>query len=267
MVKDMRKWIRGILLVICLGVMCYSGYQLYTIYSAYSQAEKVYADTSDKYVRPAAGKTESTDPSAPTQPLRLAPIQVDFDALLQENKDVKGWIYVPDTNLNYPIVQAEDNDYYLRRMLDGNYNHSGSIFMDYRNNEKFTDYNSIIYGHNMNNDSMFAMLSKYQKQEFYEEHPVMYLLTPDADYQLDIIASVQVGADSDLYTFPQTREEFDDYLNRLMKKSVLSLDVDLEAVERTVMLSTCSYEYQDARYVVVASMTKLDRLPQTAPAE
>lgn len=251
--------------MICFSMVFYSGYQIYTIYSGYAQADKTYAEASEKYVK----KTNREGPSAhtsfvtePTEPLNLAPIQVDFDALLQENEDVVGWIYSPDSTMNYPIVQAEDNDYYLRRMLDGSYNYSGSIFMDYRCDEDFQDFNSIIYGHNMNNDGMFASLADYQDPEFCKTHPVMYLLTPDADYQIDVIASIQTGADSNLYCFPDNRKEFEKYLRSAIRESLICVEVDPESVERTVMLSTCSYEFQDARYIVIGSLKQLDRLPE-----
>ncbi len=263
----MKKFLRSVLLVICLGVMCYSGYQIYSIYSAYSQAEKVYAATTDKFVKQSDTKKPAPDATEPSVPKETAPIEVDFDALLQENEDVVGWIYCPDTTLNYPIVQAQDNDYYLRRMLDGNYNHSGSIFMDYRSDGEFKDHNSIIYGHNMNNDSMFAVLAEYQSEEFYKEHPVMYLLTPDADYRVDVIGVLQTDADSDIYRFPYSEDAYRKFLEDVQDRSVYPIETDLSTVEHSVLLSTCSYEYQDARYLVVGSLKQLDRVTDTPKAQ
>lgn len=256
----MKRVIRILLIVVCLCVMGYSGYQLYTIYSGYAQAENLYTDTAQQYVKPAP--TRPYGENAETKPEEkgdYAPIQVDFDALLQQNGDIVGWLYCPDTTLNYPVVQAGDNDYYLRRMLDGNYNHSGSIFMDYRCDSGFADFNSIIYGHNMNDDSMFAVLAEYQDPQFCREHPSIYLLTPEADYRLNVMASVQTDANSDLYAFPVTREAFDEFLLELMDESILDVELDLAGVERTVLLSTCSYEFTDARYLVVGAVEKLDR--------
>ncbi len=303
----MKRVIRILLIVVCLCVMGYSGYQLYTIYSGYAQAENLYTDTAQQYVKPAPTRpAQEHDETKPEEQGDYAPIQVDFDALLQQNGDIVGWLYCPDTTLNYPVVQAEDNDYYLRRMLDGNYNHSGSIFMDYRcdsgfadfnsiiyghnmNDDRedndyylrrmldgnynhsgsifmdyrcdsgFADFNSIIYGHNMNDDSMFAVLAEYQDPQFCREHPSIYLLTPEADYRLNVMASVQTDANSDLYAFPSTREDFDEFLQELMDESILDVELDLAGVERTVLLSTCSYEFTDARYLVVGSVEKLDR--------
>ena len=115
-----------------------------------------------------------------------APIKVDFDLLRAQNEDVIAWIYCPDTPINYPIVQSSNNEHYLRRLLDGSYNISGTLFMDFRNSADFSDWNSIIYGHNIKNDSMFGTLPLYEEQSYFDEHPVMYLLTPEKDYKINI---------------------------------------------------------------------------------
>ena len=90
-------------------------------------------------------------------------------------KEIIGWIYSDGTPINYPIVQTTNNEYYLRRLIDGTYNQAGSIFMDYKNSSDFSDYNTIIYGHNMKNDSMFGTLTSYESQDYYNEHKEMYL--------------------------------------------------------------------------------------------
>ncbi len=259
----MKKFLRTVLLILCICVMCYSGFQLYKIYSGYAQANKTYASASEKFVKPNTQDHAKPDRETnPTEPKNVAPIQVDFDALLQENEDVVGWIYCPDTALNFPIIQGSDNDYYLRRMWNGEYNYSGCIFMDYRCDEKFADYNSIIYGHNMNNDGMFALLEDYLDQEYFEKHPVIYLLTPEADYKIDVMAAVLTDANSDLYDFPISRNGFDEFMEKVMAQSELSVQTDLQSVEHTVTLSTCAYEFQDARYLVVGSLKPLDRVKQ-----
>lgn len=101
-----------------------------------------------------------------------APIKVDFERLQEENKDIIAWLYCPDTEINYPVVQSKDNEYYLRRLLDGTWNIAGTLFMDYRNAADCSDLHTIIYGHNMKNNTMFGSLPKYSKQEYYEEHSV-----------------------------------------------------------------------------------------------
>ncbi|MBQ0038243.1 MAG: class B sortase [Clostridiales bacterium] len=113
---------------------------------------------------------------------------VDFNALREINPDIVGWIYIEDTNINYPIAQGPDNSYYLSRMYNKQWDGCGCIFMDYLNSPDFSDSNSVIYGHHMKNGSMFHDLDGYKGQEFYETHKTAYLLTPDKNYQIILFA-------------------------------------------------------------------------------
>ena len=89
------------------------------------------------------------------------------------------------------MTQAEDNDYYLRHLYDGTYNKAGCLFADYENKKDFSDRNTIIYGHNMRDGSMFASLNEYKEQSYYDSHPQMYLVTPDGGYLCDIFAAFE----------------------------------------------------------------------------
>ena len=115
----------------------------------------------------------------------MAPIEVDFEALRKVNPDVIGWIYCPDTVINYPVMHGETNDTYLHHSYDGTYNASGSIFEDARNGRGFVDPVSILYGHHMASGAMFATLDLWQAVDYFYEHPVMWLLTPTRDYKAD----------------------------------------------------------------------------------
>lgn len=253
--------------LICIAVLCVSCYQIFKSVRQYHLAQKSYADVSDKFVisntqekKPEKNPDKAPDPSAPTElPLDLAPIQVDFKALQQENPDVVGWIYCPDTPVNYPVMRAEDNEAYLHTLLDGTYNPSGSIFMDYRCDGTFLDFNTILYGHHMKDGSMFAMLKEYTDEAYYKAHPEMYLLTPNGDYRVRIIAAELTSADSSLYSFAPTREAFDAFLEKAMENSNLNVSVDTKKIAKTVLLSTCSYEFNDARYVVIGALESLDQ--------
>ena len=103
---------------------------------------------------------------------------VDFDALRETGPDIIGWLTLPDTAINYPVTQADDNEYYLHHLYDGTYNKTGCLFADYENQEDFSDRNTIIYGHNMRDGSMFATLNEYDEQSYFDGHPKMYLVTP-----------------------------------------------------------------------------------------
>lgn len=190
-----------------------------------------------------------------------APITVDFAALCAENSDVVGWLYCEDTPINYPVVQAGDNERYLRRLIDGSRNAAGSLFVDWRNSGDFSDANTVIYGHNMRNDSMFGTLPRYAEPGYYKQHPVIFLLTPAADYRLDILGGF-TAADAELYNVPMADYAVADFAAETVRKSDFAADADFDALfdegDRLLTLSTCSYEYDGARYVLVGVLHRLD---------
>ena len=110
---------------------------------------------------PQTQQTENGQTESAIKPVsETAPITVDFERLQEENKDIIAWLYCPDTEINYPVVQSKDNEYYLRRLLDGTWNIAGTLFMDYRNAADCSDLHTIIYGHNMKNNTMFGSLHR-----------------------------------------------------------------------------------------------------------
>ncbi|MFG6332282.1 MAG: class B sortase [Lachnospiraceae bacterium] len=184
--------------------------------------------------------------------LLSAPIRVDFPSLYAENPDTAGWIYCEGTPIDYVVMQAADNDYYLRRSYDGTHSTAGTIFIDAENRAGFADCNTIVYGHNMRNGSMFAVLSEWASQEFYEEHPVLWLLTPKQDYQIRLLAGCTTSAYSDIYTiYQEPGEAFDNYVKELLSLSDFQSDAEAEEGGHYVLLSTCSYAFDNARYVLL----------------
>lgn len=256
----MKKLLQTILLVVCLTVFCYSGYKIYQTVHTYTQADQSYQKVTDQYVTPQPTQQSPDVQSEQTQqPEEYAPIQIDFDALRQDSPDVVGWIYCPDTVLNYPVVQGQDNDFYLRHLADQTYNYSGSIFVDSRNAGDFSDFHTIVYGHNMRNGSMFSVLEEFRDPEFRKAHPVMYLLTPEQDYKLEIMAGILTDGNSPLYTRPGTQEAFHAFVEQFWKEADFAAEVDPSNVEKTVCLSTCAYDFEEARYLVLGSLVPIDR--------
>ena len=168
-------------------------------------------------------------------------------------------LYSPGTPINYHVAQAEDNDYYLYRMIDGKYNRSGTLFMDYRNDPAMTDGNTLIYGHAMSIGTMFGTLERYKRQAYYEEHPVMYLLTPEADYALDLVAGYMTDVEDIVFTIPETAEDTDALLAHVLKKSAFKTKAELPEDVHLVTLSTCAYDFENARFVVVGILRELER--------
>lgn len=186
----------------------------------------------------------------------MAPDTIDFDTLQSVYGDVVAWIYAPGSRINYPVAQADDNDYYLRRLLNGKGAICGTIFADCRCNADLTSWNTIIYGHKMNDDTMFASLANYLDQAYYEEHPVMYLYVPGLRYRLELIAGYTTDIYDPLYTLPEAREDRDAVLARALENSTFRAGVTAGEGDRLVTLSTCSYAFDDARYVVLGRLVE-----------
>lgn len=270
--SSMKKSVKVLLFILCAifaGVFAFSGYKLFTIMHGYKTAERTYSSLSDRYVAPIPSATPFAvaDPAAtPAPAVELSPLSVDFNELLGECPDIVGWIYSEGTKINYPVVQCKrDNPvtadyYYLYRDIHGNYSGNGTPFLDVKCAGDFSDYNSIIYGHHMNDGSMFASLDGYRKDgdTYYQQHPILYLNTPSQNYRVELFAGYLTDADSSTYTvsFPDT-SSFLLYCQDMKAKSNFHSDVEIQAGDRIVTLSTCAYDWYDARYVVQGKLVPL----------
>ena len=251
-----RKFIK-IINTVLIAVFVFAAFNIGKIYYDYNQADNIYEVMQDEYVATKEVESNSEATQGNEQPPKSTepPIAIDFDALLNRNKDVIGWLYCPDTVINYPVVQGKNNDQYLRKDLDGKYLVSGTLFADYRNGELNEDANYIIYGHNMKNGTMFSSLAKYKQQSYYNQHPIMYYLTPDGNYKLELFAGLVVKHDDKIYLPNQSEEAFAELIEEYRAKSTFQSNVELDYNDTIVTLSTCSYEFDDARYVVIGRLT------------
>ena len=184
--------------------------------------------------------------------------EINFKALREVNPDVIGWIYSPNTTINYPVVQGDDNAYYLKHLADGTENRNGCPFLDVQNRPDFTDDNSIIYGHHMQNGTMFAGISWYEDQSYYDEHPVMYLMTPEAAYRIELFSGYITTMDSSAYmqNFGSVREH-KDWLKEVSGRSDFRANLEISAYDRVITLSTCAYRFENARYVLHGKLVEL----------
>ena len=255
----MKRKIFLVITIIFAGIFAVSAFMLYRTIHGYQEAKAIYSDLRVRYVTPAKPKVEQGSSGA-EEPKETAPVSVDFDALLADCGDVVGWLYSEDTPIDYPVVQSYDNDYYLRRDLSGNYLNNGTLFVDFRCAPVGKGQNYIIYGHNMKDGSMFGTLPKYKGGDYFSEHPVLYYLTPEKDYKIELFAAMVTSSDSESYT-PEfgDAEEFEAYLQRVIEKSTFTSDVAVTGEDHVITLSTCSYEFGNARYVMLGKLTELSR--------
>lgn len=239
-----------IALIIAIAVFFYAAYNLYHIYTEYKKGTDEYNSIEEMAVTERdPDTTEIAGPDAEPKP----PLNVDFDKLRSVNEDVIGWIYVdalPD--ISYPIVQGTDNQTYLHQTYEKNYNFAGTIFADYENARDFSDYNTLVYGHNMKNGSMFGHLKKFSEdQSLYDNDKYFWILTPDKNYRYEIISAYTTGVNSDTYTlFKGPGEEFEEYLKRIKSYSEIKTDdTELTIKDKIVTLSTCTGN-ESTRFVV-----------------
>jgi sortase B len=206
---------------------------------------------------PAPGEPGSTPaPQPPDAPQEYAPFSVDFDSLLQMNGECVGWVCVPDTSINYPVMLTTNNSKYLDILPDGTKNSSGSIFMDCRCEPDLSETNTVIYGHHMNNGSMFAPLDKFYSKSFFDEHRTVYYLTPDADYKITVIACMKVQADGEAYDIFGSEAELKSYLTTALQNASVSAKVDVNGIDRIVTLSTCSGR-RGVRTIVIGTVRRI----------
>lgn len=277
--KKTTKILLIVLCVVCLIVAGVSAYKLISILGEYKAAVESYDQMSESFVTTDEDIPEENKPAETPAPVEEAtvetknplteksPITVDFESLLAQNNEVVGWLFSEDTVINYPIAQADDNDKYLHHMLDGTYNSSGTLFVDCECAPEFAGANTIVYGHNMKNGSMFYSLHNYIDQAYYDAHPVMYLNTPTQNYRIDIFSAFICNYDSDTYTlsFP-SEEDYVNFINKMKSQSDFQSDVEVTGNDRVITLSTCTYEYDNARYVVMGKLVPLDAVEMDVAA-
>ncbi len=275
MAKQKKKKKRGgnplwtIVFVAALAVFCFSAYKLIGIYLDYKTGTEEYKDLQQYTTEitktpetPAPTKTadasaesepaatpEPETPDYPTEP----PLSVDFDALKAINPDVKGWLYIEALDISYPVVQGPDNDAYLHTTYEGTSNFAGSIFLDYQNQGDFSDGNTIVYGHNMKNLSMFGKLKQMKEQEKYKDSVYFWMLTPESNDVYQIFSAFYTEADSDVYTmYSGGGEAFAQYLANMAARSEIPVEQPpMDENSHIITLSTCAASDTTGRFVVM----------------
>ncbi|MEG2176595.1 MAG: class B sortase [Oscillibacter sp.] len=191
---------------------------------------------------------------------------MDFTALREANPDVLGWILIPNTPVSYPLVQGADNQYYLKRNWKTWTSVVGSIFMECKNSPDFSDFNTIIYGHRMNNGSMFAFLKHYKQQSTYDAHPAIYITDDAGSRKYEIFAAYEVSTKSSTYLlgFADNAAK-QNFLDDCVGRSVIKTQVVPTVNDQILTLSTCTGNGHATRWVVQARLK--GETPPEAPAK
>ena len=245
--------VRIVLIVLCLGVAGFSGYKLIGILQEYKQGKDTYSQVEEDVFKPSSHEGSEGDDDQSLIP------EIDFAALKAISGNAVAWLYNPGTVINYPVAKTNDNSYYLNHLIDGTYNSNGCFFVDYRNADGFQDENTIIYGHRMKNGMMLSSIANYNKQSYYDEHPVMYLLTPDGTYELQIFSAYITESTSSAYrrTF-DSAAQFTEWINNAVRHSYVKTDVKVTAEDHVVTLSTCVKAEDSRRFIALAKLVKIE---------
>lgn len=192
-----------------------------------------------------------------------------IELMLRENSDFKGWITVPNTQIDNPIYQTDNNDFYLNHNQQKKSSIYGALFFDCQNviTEAETDKNLVVYGHHMKNGSMFGNLTKYKQLSFYKQNPTVEFSTLYKKSTYKIYAAFVLNAskaDDNGYIYNISRknfiddEDFDSWVNEACERSLINTGVDVKNGDNIITLVTCTYDFDDARFVVMARETRED---------
>lgn len=249
--KNKKRWIYNIAILFFLGVMIFSLWNLIPLLIQDHRDN----ETQKEMVQMVEKKQEDD---------KTVALEPDWKKLQESNPDIIGWIYIPDTVINYPIVQSKDNSYYLNHSSLKDVNTIGAIFLDFNASSDLSDFHSIIYGHSViNSSAMFSQIKEFCDEDFFKEHPYLYLLTPEQNYRCDIVALTKTTSESFLYQIGFSgAEDQEAFLERMMSEASLSRETDdLSADDSIVTLSTCDIAYgldSDKRILLHARLVPWD---------
>lgn len=192
--------------------------------------------------------------------------RVSVKQLQKENPEVKGWINIDNTKIDYPLLQTNNNDYYMKYNYKKEYNVNGSIFVDKDYDWNLPSTNMLIYGHNnRGSDEMFASLLKYKDEEFYKNHKIIKITTPEEEREYEIIAvflsRVYYKSEKNVFRYyffinANNKKEFDEYVENSKKASLYDIETTANYGDELLTLSTCEWSQEDGRFAVVAKRIK-----------
>lgn len=244
----MKKNIRKILIALLLCIIAYSGYNLVKSLMDYKKGDALYENARQEFIVDNEVEAEAEEPDssiiASSGESTEIPLnkRIDTKKLKEANEDITGWIYIKDTPVDYPLLKCQtNNDEYIYTTYENRYSSFGSIFIDYRNMDNFVDENTVIYGHNMQNGSMFGQLMKYGKQDYADSHSEIKILTDEGVRLYKVFSAYRTVANSESYEFTfDTAEGYQSFLDNAVSNSVIASDVELTTEDKIITLSTCT---------------------------
>lgn len=248
-----KLWL--IVLIVSLAAVVVSGINVFRLSREYQKGINEYQQLeSYASVKEEAPVQEESTEAEETEEKSLIPVSVDiqYDELKKINEDFAGWLYYEPLDISYPIVRGNDNDYYTHYTFEGEKNSSGAIFMDFLNKTDYSDYNTIVYGHNMRNGTMFGSLKKMlNDSSIQEENPNFYVFTEDEAYMYEIFAVYLTQADSRTYDLIRNEEEQQGFLDYVDETAAWRSDKVVSASDKVMTLSTCHGLHSNNRTIIL----------------
>lgn len=242
--KKLKIAVLGILIFIFAIGIGYIGYYIYNNFK--SQNDDVLSNIAVDDKQITETKTERI---------------LQLEELKKQNNDIIGWIEIENTIINYPVLQCEDNNFYMTHNYKKEYSAEGSIFLDKDYNWELPSSNLLLYGHNNKNKTMFAELLNYKEESYYKEHPTIRFTTLAEDKTYEIIAvfksRVYYKSEKDVFRYyyfinAENEEEYNNYINESKKANLYDTGKTATYGDQLLTLSTCEYSQEDGRFVVVA---------------
>ena len=276
-IKTLSKKLKVTLIVVAIIlflIIAFCGYKIITLSNRYKTDREAYDKLREEYAqtveRPDAGNEDLTGNEIEDGESEEywvyndgeyddSPVYVNFNAIQEKvNPEIVAWIKCEGTKIDYPVVHHTDNNYFLNHNANGDYAAAGAIFMSASNFSDFSDINTTIHGHHMNDGSMFGSLWTWGNQEYFDQHKVFYLNTPNGNYTITMIAYIVVPEDSDAYKIDFSgNNDVRNWVNWIMSESKVQSDYTYREGERYVGLSTCEYTFKNARGILIGYLTPL----------
>lgn len=256
-----------------LIIISFCGYKIFTIVRQYRADQAIYNDFVSRYVslssegpeailstpEPSSSRPGWFDPLDDLDRMSItdaSPINVNFSAIQEDvSGEVVGHLYCEGTKINYPVMQHSDNDFYLNHDSTGRVSAAGALFVEAHNFPDFSDVNTVIHGHHLNNGLMFGAIENWESQSWFDSHRTLYLNTPAQNYKLEAIAYYEVSKNSGAFQIDFSGlEEVESWVNGLVSNAKSSSGYKYYAGDRFVSLSTCVYDFTDARGVLLCKL-------------
>lgn len=253
----MRKHVLSLLMVIFISIFAISIFFIGRILWQQYKAQSMYDHLAQLTKQTGTGSNE-THPKAF---YKDQPVLPEYEELYLQNNAMIGWIYVPDTKINYPVMHTPDApNYYLRRGFDGTYSSAGCPYVQENCDVHTPCDNVIVYGHNMNNETMFGELDQFEKKDFWASHKTLFFNTITQRQEYEIVAVFKTSVSSNApdafayydFVWADNEQEYTDFVNRCKQLSLYDTGVDAKYGDKLLTLSTCEYSQENGRFVLVA---------------